>query len=96
MAKPYPEEFRRNVVAVARRGETPLVQISEDVWVLERLIPQSDEEGRDRRRDQAAVTSTKARDLKRQNRPLEQEAEARRRAEADLASCEVCPQSCSR
>jgi len=24
MARPYPEEFRRDVIAVARRGEIPL------------------------------------------------------------------------
>jgi hypothetical protein len=28
MPKPYPEEFRRDVVAVARKREAPLEQIS--------------------------------------------------------------------
>jgi transposase len=30
MPKPYPAEFRRDVVAVARKHEAPLKQIAED------------------------------------------------------------------
>ena len=30
MSKPYPAEFRRDVVAVARKDEAPLAQISKD------------------------------------------------------------------
>jgi transposase len=30
MPKPFPAEFRRDVVAVARKGEAPLSQIAKD------------------------------------------------------------------
>lgn len=33
MPKAFPEEFRREVVAVARKGETTLVQIAKDFGV---------------------------------------------------------------
>lgn len=33
MPKAFPEEFRREVVAVARKGETRIVQIAEDFGV---------------------------------------------------------------
>lgn len=35
MAKPYPEEFRRDVVAVARKHEAPLAQIAKDFGISE-------------------------------------------------------------
>lgn len=33
MPKPFPEEFRRDVVAVARKREVPLTQIAKDVGI---------------------------------------------------------------
>lgn len=38
MPKPYPEEFRRDVVAVARKGEAPLAQIAKDFGISENSI----------------------------------------------------------
>lgn len=35
MPKPFPEEFRDDVVAVARKGEAPLKQIAKDFGVSE-------------------------------------------------------------
>ena len=35
MPKPYPEEFRDDVVAVARTGEAPLNQIAKDFGISE-------------------------------------------------------------
>lgn len=35
MAKPYPKEFRDDVVAVARQGQTPLSQIAKDFGISE-------------------------------------------------------------
>ena len=35
MAKPYPKEFRDDVVAVARRGLAPLSQIAKDFGISE-------------------------------------------------------------
>ena len=34
MPKPYPKEFRDDVVAVARKGEAPLKQIAKDFGIL--------------------------------------------------------------
>lgn len=38
MPEPYPEEFRRDVVAVARRPETPLAQVGKDFGISENSI----------------------------------------------------------
>ncbi|MHA7190514.1 transposase [Arthrobacter sp. MDT2-16] len=35
MAKPYPEEFRRDLVAVAPKHEAPLAQITTDFGISE-------------------------------------------------------------
>ncbi len=35
MPKPYPKEFRDDVVAVARKGEAPLKQIAKDFGISE-------------------------------------------------------------
>ena len=35
MAKPYPREFRDDVVAVARKGQAPLSQIAKDFGISE-------------------------------------------------------------
>jgi putative transposase len=54
MAKAYPEEFRRDVVAVARKREVPLTQIAKDFGVSEaaRAKPCSD-----RDRDDAVINA---------------------------------------
>ena len=92
MPKPYPEEFRRDVVAVARRGEAPLEQIAKDFGVsinsITNWLRRADvDEGA-----KPGITTAEAaeiRDLKRRNRLLEQEAEVMRRALAYFASREV-------
>jgi transposase len=33
MPKAFPEEFRRDVVAVARKGEAPIVQVAQDFGI---------------------------------------------------------------
>lgn len=38
MPKPYPAEFRRDVVAVARKHEAPLAQIAKDFGVPEATL----------------------------------------------------------
>jgi len=48
MPKAFPEEFRRDVVAVARKGEAPITQIAKDFGVspaaLHRWMKTADEE----------------------------------------------------
>ena len=38
MPKPYPAEFRRDVVAVARKNQAPLFQIAKDFGVSEATL----------------------------------------------------------
>ena len=38
MPKPFPAEFRRDVIAVARKGEAPLSQIAKDFGISESCL----------------------------------------------------------
>ncbi|KTR08923.1 transposase, partial [Curtobacterium citreum] len=38
MVKAYPEEFRRDVIAVARKGETSVRQVAKDFGVSESCL----------------------------------------------------------
>jgi len=86
--KPYPEEFRRDVVAVAFEHEAPLAQIAMDFGISEgtqtnRLKLAEVEDGVQpglKRADDAEL-----RELKNRNRLLEQENEILRRAAAFFA-----------
>lgn len=88
MPKAFPQEFRNDVVAVARKREAPLSQIAKDFGIsqacLHRWLKIADvEDG-----VKPGVTkeeSEQLRELKRRNRLLEQEAEVMRRAVAYLS-----------
>lgn len=88
MPKPYPREFRDDVVAVARKGEAPLKQIAADFGISESCLANwlraaDVEDGK-----RAGVTreeSAELRELRKRNRLLEQENEVLRRAAAYLA-----------
>ncbi len=85
MAKPYPEEFRRDVIAVARRGEIPMTQVAKDFGISEGTVTNWL-----RRADiddgvRSGTTTTEnveLRELRKRNRLLEQENEILRRAAA--------------
>jgi len=85
---PYPIEFRRDVVAVARKGEAPLRQIAKDFGVssscLHRWLHLADL-GDGVGPGPSAADSAELRDLKKRNRLLEQEVEVLRRATAYFA-----------
>ena len=88
MPKPYPREFRDDVVAVARRGETPLKQVAKDFGIsescLHRWLKLADiEDGT--RRGVTREESAELRELRKRNRLLEQENEVLRKAAAYLA-----------
>jgi len=94
MPSPYPQEFREDVVAVARRREpgVTLSQVAKDFGVsdatLTNWLKQADiEEGRKpgQTRDDAA----EVRELRRRNRLLEQENEVLRRAAAYLSQANL-------
>lgn len=88
MPKAFPEEFRRDVVAVARKRESSLAQIAKDFGIseacLHRWVKQADIEDGVR----PGVTNAEAaelRDAKKRVRVLEQENEILRRAAAFFA-----------
>jgi transposase len=92
MAKPYPKEFRDDVVAVARKGEAPLNQIAKDFGIsegcLHNWMKKADVEDGNR----PGVTekqSVEVRELKKRNRLLEQENEVLRRAAAYLSQANL-------
>jgi transposase len=94
MPKPFPLEFRRDVVAVARKGEALLSQIARDFGIsescLHRWLKIADvDDGR-----RPGVTSTESaelRELRKRNKVLETENEILRRAAAYFAR-EISPQ----
>ena len=91
--KPFPIEFRRDVVVVARRGQAPLSQVAKDFGIsescLHRWLKLADiEEGT--RPGVTAAESAELRELRRRNKLLEQENEVLRRAAAFFAR-EISP-----
>lgn len=88
MPKPYPEEFRRDVIAVARLRAKPLTQVAKDFGISDGLIHKwlrADNEDRGRGSGAGAVLEAENRELKRKLRVAEQEAEIMRRAVAYLS-----------
>ena len=88
MPKPYPREFRDDVVAVARKGEAPLKQIAADFGISESCLANwlraaDVEDGK--RSGVTREESAELRELRKRNRLLEQENEVLRRAAAYLA-----------
>ncbi len=88
MPKAFPKEFRRDVVAVARKGQAPLAQIAKDFGVsqscLHRWLSLADiEDGL--RPGVTSAESGELRELKKRNKLLEQENEILRRATAYFA-----------
>ena len=88
MPKPYPREFRENVVAVARQGEEGIAQIAKDFGIAGSclrnwLTAAAAEDGR--RGGSKVLESEQLRELKRRHRLLAQENEVLRRAAAYLA-----------
>ncbi len=88
MPKAFPLEFRRDVVAVARKGDAPLSQIARDFGIsescLHRWLKIADVDDGIR----PGVTTSESgelREVKKRNRVLEQENEILRRAAAFFA-----------
>jgi len=88
MAKMFPTEFRRDVVAVARRREAPITQIAKNFGIspacVHRWLTLTDI-GSSAQTGTAAEDSTELRETKKRVRLLEQENEILRRAAAYLA-----------
>jgi len=92
MPKPYPQEFRADVVAVARKGQTPLNQIAKDFGISEGCLhgwmKKADVEDGNRP-GVSEKQSGEVRELKKRNRLLEQENEVLRRAAAYLSQANL-------
>jgi transposase len=88
MPKPFPAEFRRDVVAVARKHEAPIAQIARDFGIseatLHNWLKKADiEDGT--RPGVSVAEAAELRDAKKRIRLLEQENEILRRAAAFFA-----------
>jgi len=83
MPRAYPEEFRRDVVEIARRNETPIAQIAKDFGisdaVIRRWLAKADvEDGL--KPATAVMESAELREANKRIRLLEMENEVLRRA----------------
>ena len=87
MPKPYPKEFRADVVVVARTGHAPISQIAKDFGIsdatLHNWLKRAEiEDGH--RPGLTDAERAELREVKKRNRLLEQENEVLRRAAAYL------------
>jgi transposase len=92
VAKPYPKEFRDDVVAVARKGQAPLAQIAKDFGIsegsLSNWMKKADiEDGT--RAGPSDADRAELREAKKRIRLLEQENEVLRRAAAYLSQANL-------
>ncbi len=92
MAKPYPKEFRDDVVAVARKGQAPLAQIAKDFGISEGSLTNwmkaaDVEDGK--RPGLTEADRAELREAKKRIRLLEQENEVLRRAAAYLSQANL-------
>ena len=95
MPKPFPAEFRRDVIAVARKGEASISQIARDFGIsescLQRWLKIADRDdglappAAGARASGQSEESAELRELRRRNKLLEQENEILRRATAYFA-----------
>lgn len=96
MVKAYPEEFRRDVIAVARKGETSVRQVARDFGVSEsclarwlRLADRDDGVNVAAAPSAKAVEQAELRDAQKRIRLLEQENGILRRATAYLSQAHL-------
>jgi transposase len=92
MPKAFPEEFRRDVIAVARKGEAPLRQIAKDFEISEgclhrwlKIADRDDGIERGTAKKTGIDESAELREARKRIKLLEQEAEVMRRAVAYLS-----------
>jgi transposase len=86
---PYPKEFRRDVVAVARQGDQSRAQVARAFGISESCLARwlriADREDGNHPAPAATVEELEVRELRRRNKQLEQEVEILRRATAYFA-----------
>jgi transposase len=89
---PYPKEFRRDVIAVARQGDQSIAQVARSFGIsescLNRWLKVADREDgvpTARPASPAVIDEHEVRELRKRNKQLEQEVEILRRATAYFA-----------
>jgi len=90
--KPFPKEFREDVVRVARASDSSVAQVAKDFGISESCLHRwlaQDEVERGDRPGVTASESAEVRELRRRNRLLEQENEVLRRAAAYLSQANL-------
>jgi transposase-like protein len=90
--RPYPKEFRDDVVAVARRGEAPLKQVAADFGIAESCLRTWLRDADVEDGNRPGVTRSESIELRKANRRirrLEQENEVLRRAAAYLSQANL-------
>lgn len=93
MPKPFPKEFRADVVRVARASDSPLSQIARDFGISESCLHSWLKQDRIDNQVESGVPSEvkiELRDLRASNKKLEAENEILRRAAAFFAK-EISP-----
>lgn len=88
MPKPYPKEFREDVVAIARRREVSFAQVAKDFGISETCVQNWVRKAEIEDGVKPGVTSSEhaeLREAKKRIRLLEQENEVLRRAAAYLS-----------
>jgi len=86
MPRAFPLEFRRDVVAVARKRETTNTQVAKDFGISEACLYRWMKEFADEEANPGVSASeAELRELRKRNRLLEQEVEVLRRATAYFA-----------
>lgn len=92
MPKPFPKDFRDDVVAVARKGQAPLKQIAKDFGISEASLHnwmKAADIVDGRRPGLTDADRTELREAKKRIRLLEQENEVLRRAAAYLSQANL-------
>lgn len=92
MAKPYPKEFRDDVVAVARKGQASLAQIAKDFGISEGSLTNWMKKADIEDGNRPGLTDAdraELREAKKRIRLLEQENEVLRRAAAYLSQANL-------
>ncbi len=92
MPKPYPKEFRDDVVAVARKGQAPLNQIAKDFGISEGCLHNWMKKADIEDGHRPGLSDAERKELREANkriRLLEQENEVLRRAAAYLSQANL-------
>lgn len=90
--KPFPKEFREDVVRVARTGDAPVSQIAKDFGISESCVHRwlaLDDVEQGKRPGVTQSESAELRELRKRNKLLEQENEVLRRAAAYLSQANL-------